>query len=113
MRKLNGLTATLLIGAALLSAVISSATDSPGTAQTYTIVIKGSQFVPALLRLAPNDTVIWTNADIVPHTVNATKAFDSKNLAPGQSWRFVAKKKGEFNYACSYHPTMLGVLIVQ
>ena len=40
-------------------------------------------------------------------------AFDSKNLGAGQSWRFVMQKKGHFNYACAYHPSMLGVLMVQ
>jgi len=58
-------------------------------------------------RLTMSRTVLLLNA------VKATPAFDSKNLGAGQSWRFVMQKKGHFNYACAYHPSMLGVLMVQ
>ena len=30
--------------------------------------------------------------------------FDSKVIQPGKSWRFVARRKGQFAYTCSFHP---------
>jgi plastocyanin len=111
-----GLVALLFTNSLLLSPVCTSAAPAappPWARRDYHITIKGLQFVPAQLEINVGDSVTWTNADIVPHTVNGTKAFDSKNLGAGQSWRFLAMKKGVFNYACAYHPTMLGVLIVK
>jgi len=81
--------------------------------KVYTIEIKGLQFVPAQLSVLVGDIVIWRNVDIVPHTIHGTRAFDSKNLGAGQEWRLVARKMGIFHYACAYHPTMLGVLVVK
>ena len=81
--------------------------------QTHTIVIKGFQFVPERLEVSAGDTVVWKNADIVPHTATAKKSFDSKNLNKGQSWRFKTRQKGSFPYSCAYHPTMQGELFVR
>ena len=39
--------------------------------------------------------------------------FDSGDIAAGQSWTFVARKAGTFDYACRYHPMMSGRLVVQ
>jgi plastocyanin len=113
----TGLAALLLTSSLLFSPVCSSAAEPKpapnATPQIHTILIKGLQFIPAELQVHVGDTVIWTNADIVPHTIRASKAFDSKNLSAGQSWQWVAQKTGHFNYACAYHPTMLGTLSVQ
>ena len=112
----TGLAVLGLSSSLLLSPVWSSAAE-PETAQVttphvYTILIKDLQFVPAELRVHKGDTVIWTNTDIVPHTIKATQVFDSKNLGAGQSWQWLARRRGHFHYACAYHPTMLGTLIV-
>jgi plastocyanin len=115
-RHHTGLAALMFTNSLLLSPVWASAAPAasqPGTSREYHITIKGLQFLPARLEIKVGDSVTWANADIVPHTVNGTKAFDSKNLGVGQSWRLLAMKKGVFHYACAYHPTMLGVLIVQ
>jgi plastocyanin len=81
--------------------------------KTHTVTIDAAQFSPAELTVAAGDTVVWVNRDILAHTATATsKAFDSKTIQPGKSWTFVAKQKGEFPYACSFHP-MNGVLRVR
>lgn len=85
----------------------------PPSAKTHTILIKGFAFVPARLEVALNDTVIWKNEDIVPHTATAKKGFDSKGLDQGQSFRYVAKQKGSYSYICTYHPTMKAELVVK
>lgn len=85
----------------------------PPPARTHTILIKGFVFVPARLEVAVNDTVIWRNEDIVPHTATAKKGFDSKGLDQGQSFRYVAKQRGSYSYICTYHPTMKAELLVK
>jgi plastocyanin len=60
------------------------------------------------------DTIEWKNADIVPHTVTAVnKTFNSGSIAPGASWKYVAKKAGTYLYTCSPHPNMKAKLTVQ
>jgi plastocyanin len=69
---------------------------------------------PFLLNLG--EAVEWKNDGFVPHTVSADggkPAFDSGKIDPGSTWRYVAQKKGTYNYNCDYHPNMTGKLIVQ
>ena len=80
---------------------------------THTVTIDGAQFSPATLTIKPGDTVLWLNKDILAHTATAAGgAFDSRVIQPGQSWKFVARKRGEFPYTCAFHP-MNGKLVVR
>jgi len=82
--------------------------------KTYTVTIEGMKFAPERLEVAAGDTVIWTNKDIVPHTVTASQAHvESGELATNKRFRLVAKKKGEMPYICRLHPVMKGVLVVK
>ncbi|HET7767037.1 MAG TPA: cupredoxin family copper-binding protein [Burkholderiales bacterium] len=82
--------------------------------KTHAVRIEGMKFVPERLEVAAGDTVIWTNRDLVPHTVTASGArVESGVLAPNRSFRFVAKKKGEMPYICRLHPVMKGVVVVK
>jgi len=72
------------------------------------------KFSPDRLEVAVGDTVTWTNKDLVPHTVTAAGAgIESGNIAPGASWKYVVKRRGEVNYVCRYHPTMKAILVVK
>ena len=82
--------------------------------KTHTVTIEGMKFVPERLEVAAGDTVVWTNKDIVPHTVTASGAHvESGELATNKRFRFVARKKGEMPYICRLHPVMKGVLVVK
>jgi plastocyanin len=104
-----------VLRAALLAisiAVLPAAALAAG--KTHTVTIEGLKFNPERLEVAAGDTVIWTNQDVVPHTVTASRAkVESGEIAPGKSWRFVAKKKGEMPYICRIHPTMKATLVVK
>lgn len=72
---------------------------------THTVTIDAAKFVPAELEVRTGDTIVWVNKDILAHTAtSASGGFDSKLIDAGKSWKFVAKKKGDFDYICSYHP---------
>ena len=76
--------------------------------------MEGVGFVPRALTMKPGDTVIWVNKDPFPHTATADdRSFDSREIAPGKSWKFVAKKRGKSPYVCALHPTMTGTLVVE
>ena len=81
---------------------------------SHTILISGFKFQPDTLTVNAGDTVIWKNADIVPHTVTAgDKSFNSGSIAPGASWTLVTKTRGSFPYNCVPHPNMHAKLIVK
>ena len=55
---------------------------------THTVTMDGTAFSPETLTVKRGDRVVWVNKDPFPHTATATsKAFDSKGIAPGKSWR--------------------------
>ncbi len=81
---------------------------------THTITIDATSYRPAGLVVHPGDTVVWVNKDLIPHTATATsKAFDSKVLAAGASWRLTVTAKGATDYGCLFHPTMTGRIEVK
>ncbi|HZO23109.1 MAG TPA: cupredoxin family copper-binding protein [Steroidobacteraceae bacterium] len=105
----------LLLGLSVLD-ICPGQSDSPtprGT-ESRTVTIENLQFTPQTLTVRRGDHVVWVNKDLFPHTVSSTeKKFDSRSIAPNSSWTFVAKASGTFPYACTFHPTMTGTLVVQ
>ncbi|MEP6594187.1 MAG: cupredoxin family copper-binding protein [Acidobacteriota bacterium] len=97
-----------------LCTIAVAAGDRP-TPKTHTVTIEGMTFQPDVLTVASGDTVVWVNKDLVAHTATASTAggFDSKLIAPDTSWKLTVRKKGEFAYTCTYHPTMKGTLRVK
>lgn len=87
----------------------------PAEAKTWTVKIADMRFDPATVTVAPGDTVVWVNEDLVPHTATSAAAgrFDSHAIAPGASWRYRVTALGRYAYACTFHPTMQGTLIVK
>jgi plastocyanin len=82
--------------------------------RVHTVLIEGMRFQPEGLTVAPGDTVVWINRDMVPHTAtSASGRFDSGELAPGKSWTYTVRAAGEFNYICTYHPLMKAILRVK
>ena len=96
---------------------ISCSTRSRPSAapQTRTVEIRVSKFMPENLDVNVGDTVEFKNSDIVPHTATSTAsaAFDSGRIGVGESSKYVAGKKGVYDYECSFHPNMRGKIVVQ
>ena len=93
----------------------AGAAVAPAHAATeHTVTIEGFEFRPGLETVKVGDTVIWRNADLVPHTVSAKDAgLDSPPVASGATFRFTATRKGRFDYICTLHPTMKATLVVE
>jgi plastocyanin len=85
--------------------------------QTHQVAIRAMQFDPAELTVAVGDTVVWTNNDVVPHTVTSAPAsplkFDSQLMESKQQWRYTVTGAGELAYVCTFHPTMRAKLTVR
>jgi plastocyanin len=81
---------------------------------THTVTMDGTVFVPADLTVALGDTVVWLNKDPFPHTATSKAGdFDSHDIEPDASWKYVTTAKGDFPYICSLHRTMKGTLHVK
>lgn len=81
--------------------------------KTYSVAMSAMQFQPPALNVNVGDTIVWTNKDLVPHSATKAGAFDSTAVAPGKSWKYTARTKGDLAYACVFHPTMKAVLHVK
>lgn len=92
---------------------------SAGNGTPITIV-KGAQnltttaYNPNPLTIAAGTTVTWTNADSTAHTaVSDSGVFSSGTINGGGSYSFTFQNKGTFTYHCSFHPNMVGTVVVQ
>jgi len=80
----------------------------------HKVAIDGTQFQRLDITIKEGDTVEWENRDPFPHTATATDGtFDSKEIAPGKTWTYTPRAKGDIAYVCTLHPTMKGVIRVQ
>jgi plastocyanin len=105
-----------LLGAALvliLNGMDVGAGERAKPKKTYTVTMEGMKFQPEALTVVSGDTVIWVNKDLVAHTATAPDGtFDSKLIAPDESWKLTVRTPGNVPYGCTYHPTMKGTLEV-
>jgi plastocyanin len=93
---------------------VSGCTSNTNTSTSAnTVTIQNFAFNPATLNVQVGTTVTWINKDSTTyHVVSDTGAFDSGNLASGQSYSFTFNQAGSFPYHCSIHPSMTGTIVV-
>jgi plastocyanin len=98
----------------LIACVISLTAAERPRPKTYTVSLEGMRFQPDDLTVAPGDTIVWVNKDLVSHTATSeTGGFDSNLIQPEKAWKLTIKKKGDFAYVCLLHPTMKAMLRVK
>jgi len=88
------------------------AAAKPAAFALVKVSMRNMQFYPQSVKVKKGTVVEWKNDDLVPHTATSS-SFDSGSLGPGKSWRYTFTKAGQFSYACTFHPTMRGVVIVK
>jgi plastocyanin len=76
------------------------------------VTIDATQFQEATTRIRLGDSVVWTNNDLLPHTVTGA-GFESGTMTPGSTWRYTPTARGVFPYLCRFHPTMKATLEVE
>lgn len=112
-RRLSWLVGIALFGAFGLIGVRHrlAAADAP----PHVVSMENMKFSPDVLRVRVGDRIEFRNADLVPHTATAkgSEAFDSGLIKPGETWSFVPARAGKFDYSCTFHPPMLGTVIVE
>ncbi len=104
-----GALATLALSVALATPALLSA--APGN--TVQVNIAKFAYGPKDVTVTPGTTVVWTNQDETPHTVTSNdKSFASKGLDTGDRFEHTFATEGDFNYICTVHPFMTGVVHV-
>ena len=94
------------------SAIIALLVAPAGAAEVK-VGIDNFTFNPKMVTVKAGDTVTWTNKDDIPHTVADPGAFKSKALDTGDKFSFVFTRPGAYEYFCSLHPHMTGVITVE
>lgn len=118
--RIAGAAAAGVIGAGLATGGVGPfASGSPVGAPdahpaSHVIAIRDLRFEPRERVVAPGDTIVWVNHDLVPHTVAAAdSSWSSGGLTTDGSWRMVVGTESEIPYYCEYHPTMRGRIRVR
>jgi plastocyanin len=98
----------------------SAGTPPPGYTASQGHVVSASFYSPdnITIVIGVNATVQWTNQDAVTHTVttfsapSGSQGFDY-SLASGSSASFTFTVPGTYDYYCTIHPWMGGVITVK
>ena len=100
----------ILIGVVLLGGGSILAQPEPQA----TVAMDAFEFKPADLTVSAGIEVVWTNKDSESHTVSARdRSFDSGTLDQGKIFKVRFPRAGTFTYACEFHPTMTGKVVVR
>ena len=102
-------------GAALLASAGGAVAQQVATGSAE-IDIKNFAFEPATLTVAPGTAVTWVNQDEEPHNIvslGKPRVFRSQGLDGDEKYTFVFDKPGTYEYVCSVHPHMHGVIVVK
>ena len=102
------------LAAALAVSFVTSAlyaASPPGPAE---VSIAKFAYGPKEITVAPGTTIVWTNHDQTPHTVTSKdKSFASKGMDTDDKFEHTFGSEGDFNYICTVHPFMTGVVHVR
>ena len=94
--------------------------NPPATSPNTIAIPSGAQtrgtaaYAPNPMTVSAGTTVTWTNNDTVAHTATGDGGvFDSGPIRAGGSYQFTFQNRGTFAYHCTFHPGMVGSVVVQ
>ena len=77
------------------------------------ISIANFAFGPQSTTIKAGDSVTWSNDDGPAHTVTFKDSSPgAKSIPPGKTFTRLFDKPGTYEYFCSFHPYMTGIIIV-
>ena len=95
---------------------LSSRCPTTTTGEPIALDIAGFAYCPATVTVASGLEVVWTNADLAPHTVTydgPEGPVDSGSIGQGQTWSTRFHQPGTYRYYCRFHPGMTGTIVVE
>jgi len=100
-------------GKLAMAAAILLCLGAHAFAEDTEVTIDNFTFSPAELTVKVGTTVTWKNHDDIPHTVVSAGKFRSKTLDTDDGYSFTFTAAGGYNYFCSLHPHMTGMIKVE
>jgi plastocyanin len=89
-----------------------AAPTPPAPAAAAKVSIVNFAFDAAMTTVKAGGTVVWTNNDVVAHTVTFTDVANSPILNRGNTFSRTFTSPGSYSYICSIHPFMHGTVVV-
>lgn len=87
---------------------------APATSAVIEVVVKELKFQASEIRVPVGATVRWINQDPLVHTSTAVDGtWDSGPIESGAAFERTFTAPGRFEYLCTPHPFMTGVVIVE
>ena len=98
-----------------LSVFADAGAKSSAGGKVNKIEIKDFMFNPQKITVKSGEKITWVNRDEEPHTVvSVGKKFPkSSGLDTDQEYSIVAGAPGTYEYFCSVHPKMTGIIVVE
>jgi plastocyanin len=113
-RTAFALRASVLAAGIFAATFVAPAILAATAATVPTVDITKFMFAPKEITVAPGTKIVWTNHDETPHTVTSSdKSFTSKALDTDDRYEYTFTTEGDFNYYCTVHPFMTGVVHVR
>lgn len=84
--------------------------NPPGPSEQV-VIIKDFKFLPAVVTISKGDTVTWINQDSVIHDVTGS-VLSSGAMSQDATFKFTFNEAGTFDYICTHHPSMAGIVTV-
>ncbi|MBL8159288.1 cupredoxin domain-containing protein [Candidatus Saccharibacteria bacterium] len=116
------LVAVVIAVIAIVAIVRQAQNNVANEAIPASVVVTGSGFTPAVVKVKAGDSVTWVNKDSTPHQIvslepnnTSVAAFDSREtLGQGDSYTYTFEKAGTFTYGDKVEPTLYkGTVIVE
>ena len=82
---------------------------------THDVAVEIARFVfdPVEVEIQAGDSVVWSNADIAPHTATSNDGgWDTGRIKKGEEGKITFDEPGEYPYFCAFHPHMKGRVVV-
>jgi plastocyanin len=76
---------------------------TPAEPATADLALEDNRFVPAVLTVQRNTTVVMTNAGAALHDARVSGAFTSPYLSPGETFTYTFARTGRYTLVCSVH----------
>ena len=104
-------------GASKEPAEPSGGSKAPAGKPDVTVDMKDIKFMPAAVTVKKGGTILWKNADQVPHNVTKDKGpgpdFASDTVNPGGDFSQKFDTAGKIAYLCTIHPNQTGTITVK
>lgn len=103
---------------AVLAGFITALTfgSASGAADEVKVRIGNFAFIPATITVAAGTKLHWVNEDDAPHIVvgvDSDTPIKSPPLDTDDEYAVVLDKPGTYQYFCSLHPHMVGIVVVK